>query len=156
MYSSRTKSPTIQFYSSLFRHNDKVISNRIRKLKLIISTEMTCCHLHFLRSSKLLDLFHISFFSLTSCFLRRVSWGKPTLVRGLELQEHRSAWVKVRPVNTLCKLPWRSRIVVDVYIYFSFKNRARLGLVVNSTPRPLYIGEWLGATRIGIWMKPGC
>jgi len=49
----------------------KTISN----LELNISTEVTCCHQHFLHSSKFLDLFHLSFlfadvwFSLT-CSLK--------------------------------------------------------------------------------------
>jgi len=52
MYSITTNSPTTQFYSFLSRHNVRDISNRMRNLKLIISTEVTCCYLHFLHSSK--------------------------------------------------------------------------------------------------------
>jgi hypothetical protein len=72
MYSSKTNSPKIQFHSSLCRPIDRDISNRISNIELIIATEVPCCHLYFLHSSKLLDLFHFSFFSLTYCFHFRV------------------------------------------------------------------------------------
>jgi hypothetical protein len=52
MYSSITNSPTTQFYLSLSYYNFRDISNRIRNLKVMISTEETCFRLHFFHSSK--------------------------------------------------------------------------------------------------------
>ena len=48
IYSSRTNSPKKQFYSSLCRHTDTDVSNRICNLGPIISTEVTCSHRQFL------------------------------------------------------------------------------------------------------------
>ena len=97
MYSSTTNSPTTQFYSSLCRHVDRDISNRICNLELIISTEVTCCHRHFLHSSKLLVLFQISFLPLTYRFHFRICWGSLTLATTLSLVLYEDCWLIPHP-----------------------------------------------------------
>jgi hypothetical protein len=66
--SSRTKNPKTQFYSSFLCPNHREISNRMRNLKLIILTEVTCCHLRFVHSSKL------QFFSNFPSFRWRIAF----------------------------------------------------------------------------------